>query len=71
MMYIFVMQTDCCLQDEGHSKGLYIKSDHFYYIFWVADPFTAMLKFIVGEWGGELREADWKHEWRVTSQRLL
>ena len=25
----------------------------------------------VGEHGGELREAGWKHGWRVTSQRLL
>ena len=25
----------------------------------------------VGEWGGELREAGWKHEGRVKSQRLL
>ena len=25
----------------------------------------------VGERGGELREAGWKHEWKVTSQRLL
>ena len=25
----------------------------------------------VGERGGELREAGWKHGWRVTSQRLL
>jgi len=51
-------------------RGLYTQSTY-----WQKDTFkefsVAPMDINVGEWCGEVREAGWKHGWRVTSQRLL